>query len=451
MGRVSDLENRGNCSPPPYPPLFPAGVAIAGFLLFVACNRIPPDPTQPPAAEPETPVPTLTLLGAMTGEQQRKLELALEPFVEETGIRVIYQGTHAFTTLLPVRYEAGKLPDIAIFPQPGLMADYAGRGQLVPLDKIIDRAQLAAAYPPNWLELGGVNGKIYGIWYRASVKSLVWYDPQAFRDAGYTVPATWDELQQLSRQIIDDGNVPWCLGMESGDATGWVGTDWIEDIILRTSGPEIYDRWVKHDIPFTHPAVRDAFETFGNIALDPKSVVGGTLGVLAIPFDRSPDGLFTDPPQCYLHRQASFISNYFPEGVVLGEDADIFPLPPIDEEFGLPILVGGDVVSMFRDTPEARKLMRYLASPTPHQIWAELGGYLSPHQGVSPDTYPDEVTRKQAEILSEADAIRFDASDMMPGVVGTGTFWNGITDYVEGEDLDTVLEQIDRSWPESSR
>ena len=391
---------------------------------------------------------TVTILGVIVGDQQAKLEQAWIPFEEETGSDVIYEGTDAFATLLPVRVESGDAPDIAMFPQPGLMTDFATAGDLVPITEFIDDATLTAAYPDTWLDLGTFDSSIYGIWYRASVKSLVWYSPSAFEAQGYSIPTTWDELIALSDQIVADGGTPWCLGLESGDATGWPGTDWVEDIMLRTAGPDKYDQWVSNDIPFNDAAVKAAFDEFGDIALNPDYVVGGTVGAISTPFGDSPQGLFGDEPSCYLHRQANFIASFFPENAVLGEDIDIFLLPGIDESYGAPVLVAGDVFGLFNDTPEARELMAYLASPTPHEIWAGLGGFLSPHQEVSLDVYPDPVSRKQAEFLTQAETIRFDGSDMMPGVVGTGTFWSGIVDYVAGEPAEQVLDSIQGSWPE---
>ncbi|NJK38767.1 MAG: carbohydrate ABC transporter substrate-binding protein [Oscillatoriales cyanobacterium RM1_1_9] len=428
-----------------------------GLVVLLGACSFRPTSTEPTNLQPSPKAPakldtpsaanTVTILGAITGEQQQRLEAALAPFVEATGIEVIYQGTEAFTTLLPVRVESGHKPDVVMFPQPGLMADFARRGLLVPLDRFIDLSQLQQSYGSSWIDLGTVDQKVYGIWYRVSIKSLVWYSPKAFQAAGYQIPKTWDDLKALSNQIVADGNVPWCLGMESGDATGWVGTDWIEDILLRTAGPKVYDQWVKHQIPFDSAPVRSAFKQFGQIALDPKLVVGGTIGVLNTPFSDSPNGLFTDPPGCYLHRQASFISNFFPQGVVLGKDVDVFLLPPIRPEFGTPILIGGDMIAMFNDTPAARKLVQYMTTVTPHEIWASLGGYLSPNTQVDLSAYPDPVSRKQAEILRNADVIRFDGSDMMPGTVGTESFWLGIINYMEGGDLNTILQDIDQSWP----
>lgn len=388
---------------------------------------------------------TVTVLGVVVGEQQDKLEAALAPFEEKTGIEVIYEGTDAFATLLPVRVESGDAPDVAMFPQPGLMRDFAQSGQLVPID-FIESGQLQAAYNRDWLDLGTVDGEIYGIWYRASVKSLVWYNPQVFAERGYEVPQTWSEMIALSDRIVADGDTPWCLGMESGDATGWVGTDWVEDIMLRTAGAEVYDRWVAHEIPFNAPPVKEAFDHFGEIVLDPNYIQGGIVSAISTPFGDSPRGLVQDPPQCYLHRQANFIASFFPEEAVLGENVAVFAFPPIEEEFGTPVLVAGDVFAMFNDTPEARALMEYLATPEPHEIWAKLGGFISPHQQVSLDVYPDPVAQKQATILADAEVIRFDGSDLMPSSVGTGTFWTGIVDYVSGEDAEEVLTDIEKSW-----
>lgn len=391
---------------------------------------------------------TVTVLGVVVGEQQEKLEAALAPFEEETGIDVVYEGTDAFATLLPVRVESGDAPDIAMFPQPGLMTDFAETGQLVPINSFLDQETLALAYSEDWLDLATIDGDLYGVWLRASVKSLVWYNPQEFEAQGYSIPTTWDELIALSDQIVADGETPWCLGMESGDATGWVGTDWVEDIMLRTAGPEVYDQWINHEIPFDAEPVQNAFERFGDIVLNPGYISGGTVGAISTPFGDSITGLFNDPPRCYLHRQANFIASFLPEDEVPGETVAVFPLPSIDPEFGTPVLVAGDVFAMFKDTSEAQALMEYLATPTPHEIWASLGGFISPHEAVGLDVYPDEVTRQQAEILADAEIVRFDASDMMPGVIGTGTFWSGIVDYVGGEDVERVLADIEASWPE---
>lgn len=390
---------------------------------------------------------TITILGTLTGVGEDKMRAAMAPFTAATGIEIVYEGSDAFTTLVPVRVDSGNPPDIALFPQPGLMMDFAEAGQMVPLTDFIDRTTLADAYDEYLLNLVSLEDDVYGLWMRADVKSLVWYNPQAFEAKGYTVPTTWAELDALSDRIIADGSKPWCMGMESGQATGWVGTDWVEDILLRQAGPEVYDQWVSHEIPFADPQVKAAFEGFGAIALNPDAVLGGTTGILSTPFGEAPLPLFANPPGCYLHHQASFIVEFLPETIEPGVNLSVFPLPPMDPAQGNAVIMGGIVFGVFNDTPAVRALMAYLATPEPHTIWAGLGSYISPHRQVSLDAYPDDLTRKQAEILRNADLLRFDGADLMPGAIGTGAFWSGIVDYVDGQDLDTVLSDIDAAWP----
>lgn len=408
-------------------------------VVAVACDR--------PAGQSDLESQTVVILGSLTGVGQDIVEAALAPLAAETGIEIVYEGTDAFATVLPIRVQGGDPPDIALFPQPGLMADLAREGAMVSLDDWIDREALSAAYVSDWLDLGSVDGDLYGVWMRADPKSLVWYNPQAFAKDGYSLPTSWEELIQLSDQIVADGRTPWCLGMESGDASGWVGTDWVESILLRTAGPEVYDRWVAHELPFDSPPVKAAFERFGDIVRNPDYVIGGSTGAISIPFGDSPAPLFEDPPGCYLHRQASFISDFLPASAVPGETVDVFVLPGIDPTYGEPLLTGGIVFGMLNDSPAARAVMAYLATETPHRIWAQRG-YISPHQGVPLADYPNDLVRQEAEILINAETIRFDGSDLMPAAVGTGTFWRGMVNYVGGEDVDRVLQGIDASWPE---
>ncbi len=420
-----------------------AGLTLTFSVLMFGC-RSQPNTAQTTEVQSGD---TITILGTLTGVGEDKMRAAMAPFTAATGVEIIYEGSDAFTTLVPVRVDSGNPPDMALFPQPGLMMDFAEAGQMVPLTDFIDRATLGDAYDEYLLNLVSLEDDVYGLWMRADVKSLVWYNPQAFEAKGYTVPETWAELEALSDRIVADGSKPWCMGMESGQATGWVGTDWVEDILLRQAGPEVYDQWVSHEIPFADPQVKAAFEGFGAIALDPEAVLGGTTGILSTPFGEAPLPLFADPPGCYLHHQASFIVEFLPETIEPGVNLSVFPLPPIDPAQGNAVILGGIVFGVFNDTPAVRALMAYLATPEPHAIWAGLGSYISPHQQVSLDAYPDDLTRKQAEILRNADVLRFDGADLMPGAIGTGAFWSGIVDYVDGQDLDTVLSDIDAAWP----
>lgn len=387
---------------------------------------------------------TVTILGTLTGDGEDKLMAAIAPFTAETGIEVVYEGTDAFTTLISVRVDAGDAPDVALFPQPGLMLEFAKQGELVPQA----RSPLESAFDADWLDLASREGELYGLWMRADVKSLVWYNPMAFNAAGYNVPTTWDDLQRLTQQMVNNGHTPWCLGMESGVATGWVGTDWLEEILLRQAGPEFYDQWVNHEVPFNHPLVETALTTFGDIVRDPRQVRGGPMGAVSIPFGDALSPLFSDPPGCYLHRQASFMTDFLPENVVPTETVDVFALPPVDPALGAPVLVSGVVFAQFGDRPAVDALMNHLATVEAHTLWAEQG-YITPHQGVDLAAYPNPLVRNQAEILRSAEIIRFDGSDLMPGAVGTGTFWTGMVDYVGGRDAQSVLNTIEESWKET--
>ena len=388
----------------------------------------------------------VTILGTWGGHELAAFEKVLEPFEAATGIDVQFTGTRDLPAVLTTRVAAGNPPDMAALPNPGQMLELAAGGHLVDLSQILDMDQLREDFAPVWLEMGSYDGKLVAIVLSADLKSLVWYNPKEFAARGYQVPTTWDELLALTEQIARDGHTAWSIVLESGAASGWPGTDWIEDIMLRTAGPEVYDQWVNHDIPWTHPAVRRAFEIFGEIARNPRYVYGGTTAVLSTNFGDAVNPLFTDPPRAFLHRQASFITSFITEnnpGVVAGEDYDFFPLPAIDPQWGVPALGAADLIGVFRDTPETRALIRYLVTPGAQAIWVSELGKLSANRRVTPNAYPDELTRKMAQTLVEAEVFRFDGSDLMPPAVGSGAFWEGVLMYVGGEDLDTVLEFIE--------
>jgi alpha-glucoside transport system substrate-binding protein len=414
-------------------------VSLLGCVLLSSCNG---------SQNSTSDQPTVTILGSITGDGQTVIEQVFAPFTEATGIHVVYEGNGAFATLLPSRVAGGNPPDVALFPQPGFMAEFAKTGDLVPLTSFMSEADLKNAYRQEWLDLGRIDDQIYALWTRADVKSLVWYRPDVFAEKGYAVPTTWQDMIALSDRIVADGGTPWCLGLESGEATGWPGTDWVEDIMLRSHPTEIYDQWIRHEVLFNSPPVQSAFETFGAIARNPDYVLGGTVGAMSTFFGDAPQPMFDNPPRCYLHRQANFIATFFPKDVTVGEDVTAFLLPEMNSTLGAPVLVGGTAFAMLNDTPESEALMKYLLTVEPHRRWVELENYVSPHQAMTPDQYSTPITQLQAKLLADAKTIRFDASDLMPGAVGTGTFWTGIMDYMGGANLTTVLQSIDDSWPE---
>src|ERR687891_984646 len=223
-----------------------------------------------------------------------------------------------------IRAEAGTL-DVFLAPQPGLVADLAQAGQLTSLEDLgMDVGQLEELFGEYFVSLGEVDGQHYGVPTNINLKSMVWYPKDDFDAAGYEVPTTWDDMLALSDQIMQDGGTPWCVGYQSEGSTGWPATDWMEDIMLRTAGPEVYDQWVNHEIPFNDQAVVTAAETFGEIMFTEGYVLGGADQTPSIAFGDAPGPMFEDPPNCWLHRQASFIPAFFPEGVEAGVDYDWF-------------------------------------------------------------------------------------------------------------------------------
>jgi alpha-glucoside transport system substrate-binding protein len=381
------------------------------------------------------------------------VESMLAYFAAATGANVQHTGSDSFEQQIVIDTQAGSPANIAVFPQPGLTADIAAKGYLSPLDDatkqwIVDNYGAGQ----SWVDLSTYkdkdgNAQLFAFPYKADLKSLVWYVPENFEDAGYEVPTTMEELQALTEKIVADGGTPWCIGIGSQAATGWPATDWVEDMMLRTQPPEVYDQWVKNEIPFDDPKVVAAIDEFGWFAKNDKFVDGGAAAVAATDFRDSPKGLFSSPPKCYMHRQASFIPSFFPEGTKLGEDANFFYFPAYsNKDLGRPVLGGGTLFAITKDSPAARAFIEWLKTPIAHEVWMAQSGFLTPFKGVNLEAYGNDTLRGEGKILSEATTFRFDGSDLMPGKIGAGSFWTGMVDYVGGKDAAAVGGEIQQSW-----
>lgn len=395
----------------------------------------------------------VTVFGPWLGPDQENVEKVLAAFAEQSGNDVRYVGSDSFESQIVVDLEAGSAPNVAAFPQPGLASDMAARGFLAPLGQdVADWVAENYAAGPSWVDLGtyaGADGAdhFYGFPFKNDVKSLVWYVPENFEDAGYEIPTTMEDLKALTEQIVADGGTPWCIGLGSGAATGWPATDWVEDLMLRTQPPEVYDEWVSNEMPFNDPRVVAAIDEFGWFARNEDFVAGGAGAVASTDFRDSPKGLFSSPPQCYLHHQASFIPAFFPEGTVVGEDADFFYFPAYaDKDLGTPVLGAGTTWTITNDSQGAHDLIAFLQTPEAHEIWMGLQGFLTPFKGVNPDAFSDPTLRKMNDILLNATTFRFDGSDLMPGAVGAGSFWTGMVDYTGGKSAQEVADDIQASW-----
>ena len=373
-----------------------------------------------------------------------------------TGATVKYEGSKEFEAQLVVRVKSGNPPDLAIVPQPGLLNTL-----VTDTGKVKEAPESVAAnvdkwWGEDWKAYGTVDGKFYAAPLGANVKSFVWYSPTLFEEKGWTVPTTWDEMVALSDTIVDSGMKPWCAGIGSGEATGWPVTDWLEDVMLRDVGPDAYDQWVAHEIPFNDPQVVSALDRVGGILKNDKYVNAGIGDVKSIATTTFQDGgLPVASGECAMHRQASFYANFFPKGTKVEEGGKVFAfyLPTTNEDNGKPVLGGGEFIAAFNDSPEVQAFQTYLSSDT----WANekakatpAGGWVSANNGLDPANLTSPIDQISAETLADPETVfGFDGSDQMPAAVGAGSFWKEMTAWITGKSTADALQAIEESWPSS--
>lgn len=386
--------------------------------------------------------------------EQATQEASYELFTECTGAEIAYEGSSEFEAQLTVRVQGGNAPDIAYIPQPGLLRSLVeDSGQVVAAPEGA-AANVDEFFDPAWKEYGTVDDTFYAAPLGGNVKSFVWYSPTVFEENGWEVPETWDEMLALSDEMVAADVRPWCAGIESGDATGWPTTDWLEDLMLRTGGAENYDAWVANEIPFNDDSVLEALGRVGEILKNEEYVNGGFGDVTSIAttsFQEAGQPILEG--ECGMHRQASFYAAQWPEGTDVSETGDVFAfyLPTISEEFGTPILGGGEFVAAFDDRPEVQAFQVYLSS----DVWANEkakatpdGGWVSANTGLDIANLSSPLDQLSAEIFQDPDAtFRFDGSDLMPGAVGADAFWRQMTAWITGQDDQTTLDNIESAWP----
>ncbi|MCU1546678.1 MAG: carbohydrate transporter substrate-binding protein, partial [Homoserinimonas sp.] len=359
-----------------------------------------------------------------------------------------------FEAQIGSRAQGGNPPDLAIFPQPGLLSDLASRGYIQEAPKsVADNVQ--QYWSEDWAGYGTTDGTLYGAPLMASIKGFIWYSPAMFAENGWEVPATWDELMTLTAEMQGTlGGPPWCVGFGSDAATGWPGTDWVEDLVLRQSGPEVYDQWVSNEVKFSDPEIKEAFDAVGEIILNPDYVnagLGDVASINATPFGDAARVLGTG--ECALHHQASFFDGFIsdPENgnATVGPDADIwaFMTPSIDGQ-GNAVTGGGEIVGAFANDEDTIAVQEYLSSPEWANSRVKLGGVISANTGLDPASASSPILQEAIKILQDPETtFRFDASDLMPGAVGSAAFFKGMRDWVNGSSTDEVLAAIDNAWP----
>ncbi|GAB2457160.1 ABC transporter substrate-binding protein [Nocardioides hungaricus] len=385
--------------------------------------------------------------------EQQAQEDSYKLFTTCTGAKPTYEGSDQFETQLVVRVKAGNAPDIAYIPQPGLLKTVVSSGAVVEApQQVSDNAD--KFFGEDWKSYGTVDGTFYAAPLGASVKSFVWYSPQMFKENGWEIPQTWDDMLALSDQIAATGIKPWCAGIESGEATGWPATDWLEDAVLRDAGPDVYDQWVANEVPFNDPAIVASLDRVGGILKNDKYVNGGFGDVNSIATTAFQEaGLPILQGKCGLHRMASFYAAQWPEGTKVTEDGDVFAfyLPTTNEDNGKPVLGGGEFVTAFDDRPEVQAFQTYLST----DVWANEkakatpgGGWVSANTGLDPANLASPIDKLSAETLQDPEAVfRFDGSDQMPSAVGAGTFWKEMVAWITGQSTEDSLTNVENSWP----
>jgi alpha-glucoside transport system substrate-binding protein len=427
---------------------------LIGSFAFAGGQQDKPASTAPAANDPYAAVrgKVVTMAGPFTDNDAIKFDESVKAFEEMTGIDIQYEGSKEFEASIGIAIEGGNPPDIVDFPQPGLLKNFVEKGYVIDLNKVLDMNKVKSNYIQSWLDMATMEAPegdiMAGIWGRVNGKSLVWYNKKAFDAAGYKVPKTWEELVALQNMILSDGDSPWAVGIESGAATGWAMTDWVEEMMLRTTSLENYDKWVAGELKFNSPEVRRAIQAVADIWFADGMVYGGRRSIATTSFGDAPKVMFENPPKAWLHKQGNFITTFFPDNLKAGVDYDFFYLPSVDPSLGRPVLVAGDIYAMFNDRPEVRMVMQYFATGASVEGWVKAGGAISPHKDSQLSWYTNEVDRKVAEVIQNATSVRFDGSDLMPGAVGAGSFWKEMTAYVSGaKTLDQALTAIDNSWP----
>jgi len=396
---------------------------------------------------------TVSGYGSITADEGEQLKASWKDFTTCTGATVAYRGDKNFEQQIVVQAKSGNAPNVAIVPQPGLVKTLFATGKVVEAPASV-AANVDKYWDKGWKSYGTIDGKFYAAPLGANVKSLVWYSPKMFKAKGYEVPTTWDDMIKLSDKIVASGEKPWCAGIESGAATGWTATDWLEEVVLRQAGPDVYDQWVSHKVKFADAPIAKALATVGSIWKNPKYVnagIGDVSSIATTSFNNG--GLPIQSGKCYLHQQANFYGTNFKGTPTFSPTGDLYAFyePAMGDKFGKPVEVGGEFVEAFSKNPEVQAFQWYLT--TSH--WANnqskvSKSRVSANKGLDVKNVADPINKLSVQILQDPKTVsRFDASDQMPAAVGAGTEWKQLTNWITGQDDATTLSAIDGSWPAS--
>ncbi|EIC07740.1 extracellular solute-binding protein family 1 [Microbacterium laevaniformans OR221] len=399
---------------------------------------------------------TVRISGGITGSEADALQKVFDDWSKTSGITVQYTGDKSFEANIVTKVTGGDAPDIAIVPQPGLLKTLVGTGDVKAAPKAVED-NVDANWSPDWKKYGTFDGTFYSAPMLANIKGYVWYSPAKFKEWGVEIPKTWDELLTLTKTIQEKtGAAPWCAGFESGGASGWPGTDWIEDLVLRQSGPDVYDQWVDGTVKFTDRPIADAFTAVGDILLNPAYVNAGYGDVKSINSTAFGDvAAKVADGSCPMTHQASFLTaNFLTVKTASGQtpkvapDGDVYAFVlPGYKEGAATIEVGGEFVAGFSDSEATQKVLEFMSSADFANARVSEGGAISANLKADPSKASSEFLTEAMKLLQDPNTtVRFDASDLMPATVGSGSFWKGMVDWIDGKDQATVLSDIQAGY-----
>ena len=361
--------------------------------------------------EVPTELGTVEVITPWGGAELEAFEAIVKPWEEATGGKVAHEQSPDMFATMTARTEGGHPPDVAVLFGIGHAGQLARDGHLVPLETFLNMDEFAEQYSPAFIDMSSVDGTVYGVHMYLYMRGLVWYSPSRFKAEGLEVPTTWDEMIDLSDRIVAQGGTPWGMGTEHDVHSGWQGSDFIQEYVLADQGPQIYDAWGAHEIPWTDPRIKREWERWGEIALNPDYVFGT-------------------------------IADRFPE-LRPGEDFSVFRYPTINPQFEGASSGGSGVMVTLTDRPETESFIRYITSTGTQQLWASTGGFLSSNRLISLDAYSNPVNREIARIFQEAKIYRH-GNDNTWGAPLQPKFFESAIKYLRNPDsLDDILADFD--------
>jgi len=355
---------------------------------------------------------SITFDGIWTGAEAKSIQAVIDQFNKTyPDVHVNYKPVgDNLPTVVGTALAGGHPPDIADVAQPGLIQEWVDKGALKPIQYA--SATIHKNFEPGFVNLGVYNHKLYGIVFKPGNKSTVWYNAHAFKNAGAKAPKTWNDMLKAASIVKSSGTTPFSIG----GADGWTLTDLFENIYLREAGPAKYVQLTKHQIKWTDGSVITALRTMGQV-LNGASVAGGTSGAVQTDFPTSVNNVWQNPPKAAMVIEGDFVPGVATVKAKAGTDFGEFAFPAINNS-AASVLLSGDSIVAFRDTPAIRAFINYLATPEALATWAKRGGFATANKNVKPSVYPDAVTRQTASAIASAKNVAFDMSDQQPGAFG---------------------------------